>query len=89
MPLKLNSPQTLKIDTVRITGFAVNVHPRSVTIHYARGYALGEKFVSVESGNTTFDGADLPVGTDSEVYKVVKGTLYQMLQGRVGNAAVE
>ncbi len=88
MPLLLKSPLTLKIDTVRITSFTVNVAPPSATVSYARGYTLGEKFVALDTGTATFESAAIP-GPDSSLYKSIKSALYELLQPQIGKGEIE
>ncbi len=90
MPLILQEPQTVKIDTVRITSFTASVAPRGITVSYERGYWLGDKFIATESRTDAFDAAALgTVDPGDKIYEAVKAALYQLVQGRAGAGTVK
>ncbi len=93
MPLILKDPETVKVDTVSITSFTVNVHPPGVTVSYSRGYLLGgaeKKFVTLSSTNATFDSdAIATADKDGKLHAGMRAALYDLLQPLVGSGTVK
>jgi hypothetical protein len=86
MPLTLNSPETIVIDTVKITQFVVTPESGLVTIHYSLGFIDGSgNFVSKEH-----DKVDLAnVEFEQPLYEAVKNKLYSLLNDKINSPNIE
>ena len=93
MPLILTEPETVKVDTVAITSFTVNVHPPGVTVSHSRGYMVGgaeKKFVTLSSTSATFDSdAIATVDKDGKLHAGMRAALYDLLQPIVSSGTVK
>jgi len=80
MPLTLNTPQTVVIDTAKITQFTVTPESRQVTIHYSLGFIdTSGNFIVKE--NNKIDLVD--VEFEQALHDSVKSTLYSLLNSNI------
>jgi hypothetical protein len=80
MPLILNNPETIVIDTVKITQFIVTPESGQITIHYSLGFVdASGNFVSKKH-----DKIDLTnVEFEQPLYDSVKNKLYGLLNAKI------
>lgn len=89
MPLALQTPQEIVIDTVQITGFTVQISPLSVQIVFARGINGPNGFEQRDSGSVAFSSDEiLAIDPAGSVYSSMKDALYALLQTRIGAGTV-
>ena len=89
MPLTLNTPKEVIIDTIKISEFSVAVEPLSVRIGYVRGRSGADGFEQIDGGSVQFSAEDvLAVDPAGDVYGAIKGALYALLVARIGSGTI-
>lgn len=89
MPLTLNTPKEITVDTLKINEFSVTVEPLSVRIGYVRGRSGSDGFEQIDGGSDQFSAEDvLAVDPAGDVYGAIKAALYALLAARIGSGTI-
>lgn len=91
MPLVLDDPETVTIQTVRITSFNCIVEPLICQVNYVTGTTDAQGvFTQIGGGTATFDQAQIAVvDPTGSIYNSMKDALYELLESVVGPGTID